>query len=152
MAFGATVGPLPQSDYADTEVSTNLPFQVDFATMSRIEFTLSLVASPSNVVEVSIGTDANADGILSPDETDQTFGYNCGNWFQRDSIRETEVVAVSGQTLNGHNSCVGKTFILKKRMMDPAWNLIRVVRRGVSEIGEIVLVSGKKPGAVLFVR
>ena len=87
-AFGVTVETLQQSEYADTEVSTNIPFAVSFDAMSRMNFSISLEASPSNCVEVSIGTDADGDGVLSLDEMDQTFGYNCGTWFQRDSARE----------------------------------------------------------------
>ena len=52
VAFGVTVESLPQSEYADTEVSTNIPFAVSFDTMSRVNFSLSLDASPSNSVEV----------------------------------------------------------------------------------------------------
>ena len=36
--------------------------------------------------------------------------------------------------------------------LDPAWNLVRVTRRGVAEIGEVVLVEGKKPGFAVEVR
>ncbi|MBQ0032285.1 MAG: hypothetical protein KBT68_05745 [bacterium] len=69
MAFGVTVEMLPQSEYADTEVSTNIPFEVSFDAMSRMNFSISLEASPSNCVEVSIGSDVNGDGVLSLDET-----------------------------------------------------------------------------------
>ena len=37
VAFGVTVETLPQSEYADTEVSTNIPFAVSFDTMSGME-------------------------------------------------------------------------------------------------------------------
>ena len=94
MAFGVTVEPLPQSEYADTEVSTNIPFEVSFDVMSRMNFSISLEASPSNCVEVSIGADVNGDGVLSLDEADQTFGYNCGTWFQRDAVGDGEKVEV----------------------------------------------------------
>ena len=43
-------------------------------------------------------------------------------------------------------------FTLKRRKLDPAWNLVRVTRRGVAEIGEVVLVEGKKPGFAVEVR
>ena len=38
MAFGVTVEPLPQSEYADTEVSSNIPFEVSFDVMSGMNF------------------------------------------------------------------------------------------------------------------
>ena len=87
VTFGVTVESLPQSEYADTEVSTNIPFEVSFDAMSRMNFSISLEASPSNCVEVSIGTDANGDGDLSLDEADQTFGYNCGRLKGRSPVR-----------------------------------------------------------------
>ena len=51
-ANGAAVEPLPAPEFADTEVSTNIPFEVSFDAMSRIEFSLSLDASPTPNWEV----------------------------------------------------------------------------------------------------
>ena len=150
---GAEVPQLPAPEFADTEVSTNLAFSVSFDTMSRIEFTLSLGASPTNCVEVSIGTDANEDGCLSLDETDYTIGYRCGKWFQRDAVRDEAKDEGEVEQWNyAASSPVTHTFILKKRKLDEAWDLVKVTRRGVAEIGEVVLVEGKKPGAALIVR
>ena len=146
-AFGVTVEPLPQSDYADTEVSTNIPFAVSFDAMSRLEFTLLLDASPTNCVEAAIGTDTDNDGNLSPEETDYTVGYRCGKWFQRDAVADAET-----ETTETHAGRVERMFTLRKRKLNPAWNLLKVTRRGVAEIGEVALVDGKKPGAALIVR
>ena len=66
------VAPLPAAEYADTEVSTNIPFAVSFDAMSRVDFSLSMDASPTNGVEVAIGEDADGDGNLSLDEADFT--------------------------------------------------------------------------------
>ena len=163
-AFGVAVETLPQSEYADTEVSTNIPFMVSFDAMSRMNFSISLDASPSNCVEVSIGEDANGDGVLSLDETDQTFGYNCGMWFQRDAVKDEEYGGMGVSPVHGWSAQNGqdarspdgrrlsRTFVLKKRKLDEAWNLLKVTRRGVAEIGEVVLTEGKKPGAALIVR
>ena len=148
VAVAATVGSLPQSEYADTEVSTNIVFAVSFDAMSRLEFTLSLDASPTNCVEAAIGTDADNDGDLSPEEADYTVGYRCGKWFQRDAVGDEEKVEVKG----GGGQRTARTFVLRKRKLDEAWNLLKVTRRGVAEIGEVALVEGKKPGAALIVR
>ena len=82
-AFAVTVEPLPLGEFADTEVSTNICFAVDRATMTRVEFTVALAATPTNNVEVAIGTDANGDGNLSVEEQAYVFGYDCGVWFKR---------------------------------------------------------------------
>ena len=148
VAFGVTVETLPQSEYADTEVSTNIPFAVSFDTMSRVNFALSLDASPSNSVEVSIGEDANADGNLSPEEAVYTFGFDCGRWYVRDADRDEE--RGTGEEAGGRR--VEKTFLLKKRRMDEAWNLVKVTRRGKGEVCELATVEGAKPGAALIVR
>ena len=151
-AFGVTVEPLPISDYADTEASTNIPFAVSFDAMSRMNFSISLEVSPSNCVEVSIGEDANGDGVLSLDEADQTFGYNCGMWFQRDAVGEMfDCSECSIVRLNGTER-TEKTFVLKKRKLDETWNLVKVTRRGVDEVCELATVEGAKPGAALIVR
>ena len=147
VAVAATVGSLPQSEYADTEVSTNIAFAVSFDVMSRLEFTLSLDASPTNCVEAAIGTDTDNDGNLSPEETDYTVGYRCGKWFQRDAVADAET-----ETTETHTGRIERMFTLRKRKLNPTWNLRKVTRRGVAEIGEVALIEGKKPGTALIVR
>ena len=145
--LGVAVGPLPAPEYADTEVSTNIPFVVNLEVMSRVEFSLTFDASPTNAVEVSVGADENGDGTLSTTEAVWTFGYDCGRWFTRnaDESRETDEPAPeTGRTT--------RTFLLRKRRLDPDWNLVKVVRRGVRSIGEIAVVNGSKPGFALEVR
>ena len=148
-ALGVVVEPLPTPEYADTEVSTNLPFVVSLDSMSRLEFTLSLDASLTTCVEASIGTDADGDGNLSLDETDYTVGFRCGVWFQRDAVRDGEV-ETAGEGGDGQKR--ERLFVLKKRKLDPAWDLVKVTRRGVAEIGEVVAVDGKHPGFGVMVR
>ena len=64
VALAVRVDPLPfdASEDAISEATTNIPFAVDFRTVSRIEFALTLDASPTNAVEVSVGTDADVEG------------------------------------------------------------------------------------------
>ena len=153
-AFGVTVERLPPSEYADTEVSTNIPFEVSFDAMSRMNFTVSLEASPSNCVEVSIGEDANADGNLSPEEAAHTFGFDCGRWFKRCAADDSETVETDnlGQTVFVTSGRAERNFLLKKRRMDESWNLVKVTRRGKAEVCELAKVEGAKPGAALVVR
>ena len=148
-AFCVAVPTLPAPEFADTEASTNLPFAVSFDAMSRIEFSLSLVASSTNNVEVSIGNDADGDGNLSVWETAHTFGFDCGRWFVRDAARDEVKVIGKGEQWNLR---IEKTFLLKKSKLDEAWNLVKVTRRGRGDIGEVVMVEGRKPGYVLEVR
>ncbi len=146
-ASGVTVGPLPVSDCADTEVSTNIPVTVSFDAMSRMNFAISLEASPSNCVEVSVGEDANADGNLSPEEAAYAFGYDCGRWFVRDAAANAE-----NETPEDRTGRLLREFVIRRRRLDEGWNLVRVVRRGRAAVGEVVLAEGRKPGFVLEVR
>lgn len=153
-AFGVTVETLPQSEYADTEVSTNIPFAVSFDAMSRMNFSILLEASPSDCVEVSIGTDANGDGNLTPEESAYTFGFDCGRWFISCAAEDSETIETDnhGQTVFVTSGYAERNFLLKKRKLDEAWNLVKVTRRGKAEVCELATVEGAKPGAALIVR
>ena len=152
-AFGVTVSALPQSEYADTEVSTNIAFAVERPAMTRIEFTVALDATPTNNVEVAIGTDANSDGNLAVEEAAYVFGYDCGAWFARsaglEGLGSLECLG-SLEGLGGGR--VEKTFVLKRRQLDTAWNLVKVTRRGWGSTCELVEAKGRKPGLKLEVR
>ena len=152
-AFGVTVSALPQSEYADTEVSTNIAFAVERPAMTRIEFTVALDATPTNNVEVAIGTDANSDGNLAVEEAAYVFGYDCGAWFARsaglEGLGSLECLG-SLEGLGGGR--VEKTFVLKRRQLDTAWNLLKVTRRGCGSSFELVEANGRKPGFKLEVR
>ena len=146
-AFAVTVEPLPPSEFADTEVSTNIAFAVERPAMTRIEFTVALDATPTNNVEVAIGTDANGDGNLAVEEAAHVFGYDCGTWFARSAGLEG---LGSLEGLGGGR--VAKTFVLKRRQLDTAWNLVKVTRRGCGSTCELVEAKGRKPGLKLEVR
>ena len=152
-AFGVTVSALPQSEYADTEVSTNIAFAVERPAMTRIEFTVALDATPTNNVEVAIGTDTNSDGNLAVEEAAYVFGYDCGAWFARsaglEGLGSLECLG-SLEGLGGRR--VEKTFVLKRRQLDTAWNLVKVTRRGCGAVCELVEAKGRKPGFKLEVR
>ena len=156
-AFAVAVTPLPQGEYADTEVSTNIAFAVERPAMTRIEFTVALDATPTNNVEVAIGTDANSDGNLAVEEAAYVFGWDCGKWFARErdqgsGIRDqVEVPAPVAETATVRMR-VEKTFVLKRRQLDTAWNLVKVTRRGCGATCELVEAKGRKPGLKLEVR
>ena len=149
-AFAVTVEPLPQGEYADTEVSTNIAFAVERPAMTRIEFTVALDATPTNNVEIAIGTDANSDGNLAVEEAAYVFGYDCGRWFKREG-ELFDCSDCSNVRLNAEGR-VEKSFVLKKRQLDTAWNLVKVTRRGCGVACELVKVEGKLPGLKLEVR
>ena len=54
LLVGMVVPSLPPCEFADTEVSTNIPVAVNLESTSRLEFSLSLDASPTNAVRIGI--------------------------------------------------------------------------------------------------
>ena len=149
--FAVTVEQLPPSEFADTEVSTNIAFVVERPAMTRIEFTVALDATPTNNVEVAIGTDGNGDGNLSVEESAYVFGYDCCSWFCR--ARDENKVEAAAVDLNLQpQPRLSHTFILKKRKLDTAWDMVKVTRRGFGAVCELVKVEGRKPGFKLEVR
>ena len=142
-----SVGQLPSSLYLDTEVSTNIAFQVEGSNFNRLEFTLGLAATASNSVEVAIGTDGNSDGVLSLDEVDIAFGCDCGKWFERFSRRNESRKSV--ETANGA-AC--RKFVVRRKDIDANWNLISVKRRGVGLANERVTVNETTRGIHLIVN
>ena len=149
--FAVVVSDLPGAEFADTEVSTNIAFVVDRSMMTRIEFTVALDATPTNNVEVAIGTDGNGDGNLSVEEAAYVFGYDCGTWFCR--ARDENKVETTAVDLNLQpQPRLSHTFILKKRKLDTAWDMVKVTRRGFGAVCELMKAEGRKPGFKLEVR
>ena len=142
------VAELPASEFADTEVVTNVVIAVRDTARPYAEVSLALMASPSNCVEVSVGVDANDDGVLDLDEADQTFGYNCGMWFCRDARTDD----FSEETDSRTSGRVSRSFKVKKGRVDANWNLARIVRRGVATVDESISVDTQGPTLMIFLR
>ena len=146
-AFGkaVTVEPLPPSEYADTEVSTNIPIRVNLERLDRMRFVLELSPSATNDVEVLIGHDADTNGVLSVGESCIAFGYDCGNWF----VREGEEVRVEEVPAEGR---ARRELAIRYKDFAPDWDLVKVVRRGLGASDESVLLVEERKRFVLFVR
>lgn len=148
IAFGTTVSELPPCEYADTEVSTNFSVVVDFDRMNRMDFTLSLVPSISNSVEVAVGADRNGDGNLAPEEAAYVFGCDCCQWFVRAGGLKPE----AGERVAETSGRVEKTFVLKRRLISESWDTVKVTRRGLGATDEIAEVRKRRIGIGIFVR
>ena len=79
---------LPAWEFADTEVSTNVPFAFPQANVKHVLLSLELAGTPSNNVEVAFGRDANTNGVLEIGETGFELGWDCGRWKVREGIRD----------------------------------------------------------------
>ena len=128
-AFASTrveVPTLPLGEYADTEVSTNVALSVSAARLERLTFSVAFESCETNEVLVALGADADSDGDLSIDEADIVFGCDCGAWYRAD-LRTGEI-----------ETAMTNALVIGNRQFDPAWNRLKVVRRGFGEIGESV--------------
>jgi len=117
---------LPEAVRPDAEVCTNLVLNVDVTRLRTLTIAVAFDSCVTNEVLVAIGADADLDGDLSVDEADIVFGCDCGSWYRAD-LRTGVIETATTNAL-----------VIGKRQFDPAWNRLKVVRRGVGEIGESV--------------
>ena len=135
LAFSAFAGTrvvvpsLPEAVAPDAEVCTNLVLNVDVTRLRTLTIAVAFDSCETNEVLVAIGADADGDGDLSVDEAAIVFGCDCGAWYRAD-LRTGEIETATTNAL-----------VIGKREFDPAWNLVKVVRRGFGEIGETLSVD-----------
>ena len=138
-----TVAPLPASEFADTEVSTNVCLGAAVETaagdgLGYFDVTLSLRATPTNNVEICFGCDANGDGALGRCERDFVLGWDCGAWFWRDRRANVE-------TRFGQEVCSDDRRTLRWRVDLDAR---RCPRRFAAREGDSVLAEGRATDAM----
>ena len=78
------ISPLPESPYADTEVTTNIAFNTNRGDVKEFELEFTLDCTLSNSVQVALGIDADRDGELSFAETGAVLGWRNGRYFIED--------------------------------------------------------------------
>ena len=144
--FTVEIPALPDSSFADTEVSTNIAFSAG-AGMQRIRLSVDMQASPSNNVEVAVGCDADNDGRLSLDEAAITVGYDCGVWFVRSAAKDSHRAVDVADT---GRFC--RAYEIRARHIDRSWNLVKVTRRGLGVADESVAAELTEVGFGLSVR
>ena len=145
LAFSAFAGvrvvvpSLPEAATPDAEVSTNIALNVDATRLQTLTFSVAFDSCETNEVLVAIGADGDNDGDLSLDEAAIVFGCDCGEWYRTDLRTGTASTEGSDPPVEATNAVV-----IGKREFDPAWNLVKVVRRGLGEIGESVEVGEER--------
>ena len=81
LAWQTPVGPAPAPAFADMERSTNVQIQAETIQRCRVfECSLSLLATPSNAVEVAFGKSRQGDGVLHPGDETFAIGWGGGAW------------------------------------------------------------------------
>lgn len=147
---------LPPSTYMDTEVVTNMPCVFDTPSFRNYCLSLALVGTPSNNVEVALGTDANGDGRLTFGEDALRLAWDCGEWIA--SGRGGRIVPLSdGPDTNGVVTAALDVTVYGHRS-DPAWlydrnwNLLRVTARGIDAPLERVHLETHDSGFAIIVK
>ena len=115
---------LPEGTLPDTEVSTNVVLHVDNQKMKRFSLSIETTSCVSNEVLVAIGCDSDGNGDLSFEEADLAFGSDCGERYLAD---------YRTQTIVQHSS---SSIIIDKKDFNPNWNLAKIIKRGLGEVGE----------------
>lgn len=147
---------MPLSDFADTEISTNVCLDVTQVLSAGDNFrffdvTLELTATSTNNVEIVFGIDSDHDGALEKTERDFVLGWDTGSWFWRDRRANVDsrfgaaVSPAERRTLNWRvvlgNDHLPRRFTATEgrsvregaataAMFSPSWNLVRIVSRG----------------------
>ena len=177
-AFGAVTGPvrLGSSQYADTEVSTNVAFAAWTERMFAFEYELEFGGTPSNNVQVAFGIDVDGNGVLAPEEERLAVGWDCGEWFMRNVAEETAIaqmpLADDGPQLFrfslrfGRDGSFGPLDIRDGGtptfrslageppawLHDRRWNLCRVTARGVDVHASSFVVKATQNGTRFIFR
>ena len=147
--------------YADSEASTNEVFAVGAMSENWFRLTLEMGATTNNTVAVEFGKDGNRDGKLSCEEIDLSLGWMGGKMFLKDCRTN---LAVARDLGSGHHKLAWIIRLIPDRvgwrvvmmddcsevlkqvfpnaLIDESWNLVRVVRRGLSSSDERVSYSG----------
>ena len=158
-AFAITkvkVSTLPQSEWADTEVMTNVA--INLSNSRTFSWRLEMDASSSNNVLIALGKDTNADGELTPSEWETTLGWDCGAWFIRYEptgwtrtivantdhhtfdcalrVNKNDQPSTLTFTENGRTLLELTTADMPAELFDRTWNRLAVIRRGFDSTNE----------------
>ena len=163
-AQAATHVALPLAQYVDTETTTNVPFMMGANGRHTFRFALSFAGTPSNNVEVALGTDSDSNGILSAGETELVVGWDCGRWFLWDfatgtrhwsgmagvgnhrldwtaALDVTNAASRITAVFDGTRPFVDLTAALPSWLHNPAWNILRLTGRGMDDLKEFFVLA-----------
>ena len=172
----AAAAPLPQSDFADSGAITNIAFAAS-SMPSAVTFSLEFTPSPTNNVEIALGTDADGNGVLSAEEERLTIGWDCGSWFVRKGENADDEYSVAAATDGTAKAFSWRLTTMRggvpsrlvatadgtalfndlstsppRWLYDTSWNLARVVVRGAGVEGSVAPVKVSVAGTVFYMR
>ena len=169
------VGGLPAWEFADTEVSTNVPFAFPQVNVKHFFLSMEHAGTPSNNVQVAFGRDANTNGVLEVEEAGFAIGWDCGEWRVRGCLGCSEwgaeettsyrvkVLEVDLQVANAKGRRIvsaengvalewGEDRQLPRAMYDNGWDTLRLTVRGVDPADESLRAAVRVEGMAVIVR
>ena len=170
-----SVGPQPEGAYSDTEVSTNIVFNLHRNDVKAFDVRMELAGSVSNCVLVAFGRDADGNGDLAPEETDFVLGWRLGKYFienvadderlfanasaEADSSRFLQLSVKTDGAFKPKTAAftneVGACFAdlgVQEWLFRPEWNLAKVTRRGVDPASEWLTIDNRYSSFVIRLR
>ena len=171
----AVLGGMPRCEYADTEASTNVPFAFLRSGVRDFRFELGFEGTPSNNVQLAFGRDLDSDGVLSSDEADMTFAWDCGEWRIVSGTNQA-YFASAAATANSAKRLGWNLRMKRMRMVrldvlengvalfpeladspepwfySPDWDLLRLTARGVDAPAESARVALAVAGYAINLR
>ena len=177
-AVGGTVAlpDAPAPAFADLETVTNATIRAAMLQSARVfDGSLSLLATPSNMVEVAFGTSRNNDGVLLPGDESFSVGWREGAWFIASATNRIESAAMTNAasrslsfqlrlTEDGEPhrltlTATGAGDAFASLVADPPdwmfsrnWDTVRLTIRGVDDPDENVSVQFNADPWVLIMR
>ena len=174
-AGNLSVGTQSESAYLDTEVSTNVAFNLHCNDVKSFDVRLELAGTVSNCVQVAFGRDTDGNGDLAPEETDFVLGWRRGEYFIENVAEDERLFAdASYQTYSSRffqlsvktdgtfkpktatfTNEVGACFAdlgVQEWFFKPKWNLAKVTRRGVDPASEWLTIDNRYSSFVIRLR
>ncbi len=175
-AIGGTVAvpDAPAPAYSDLECVTNAPIRASILQRARLfEGSVSLLATPSNMVEVAFGTSSN--GELPPGSEAFSVGWREGSWFIASATNRIESAPATnsasrslsfqlrlteaGQPHRLTLTATGAGDAFASLVANPPdwlfsrdWNAVRLTIRGADDPAEAVSVKFNTDPWVLIMR
>lgn len=175
-ALGAVAPQLPDSEYLDAEVSTNLVLDQGMVGVVGLNLRLEFTGTSSNNVEVVLGRDADGDGSLSFNECGIRVGWDCGRYFLErvlsgERMDEVQIGTNDQERVIEWNCTVRKRHLRSlsianetgpvflsmttnatQWLYDGEWNLMRLTARGTDVQDERFEYSVDQRGHVIILR
>ena len=87
----------PVSEFADTEVSTNIVLHASRTDTRKFGIHIQLAGTPTNDLEVAFGRDSDTNGVLDVQEIDTVYGWRGGRYFI-ENVRAWERIETEAAT------------------------------------------------------